>query len=132
MEFSRNLHNKFVKPAYYYSVSEFLTTFGDEKKNFSHDEYFKGDDLLECRKKAFEYYSKRKEGLDKRDSFFEKPFTFPGVEADVLKKSSAYSISLNFVQDDPSHGVFLYPIAGEDEETVNESLELERLILNDM
>lgn len=126
----RNKNLERAEPEYFYQVSEFVTTFekdANKTKSFSHKEIFKDNDLLKARKEAMEYYNQRLQGFD--NTSYVLPFASP---ADYeTSKNAAFSISLSLVEFYNDDELYIYPIAGEDDETVLENKESERLVLAD-
>lgn len=125
---NRNLEK--TEPDYFYRVSEFVTTFGkDEGKNepFSHEQDFKGNDLLKCKTDAEKYYWERLEGLENGKYFL--PFAAP--KDFVFGETSAFSITLSLIEYYNDDNFIEHPLIGEDEETTAESKEIETAILKD-
>lgn len=125
---NRNLEK--TEPEYFYRVSEFVTTFEmDEGKNkpFNHEEDFKGNDLLNCKAEAENYYWKRLNGLEQSKYFL--PFAAP--HNFEFGKSAAFSITLSLVEFYTDDNYFEHPLNGEDDETIAESKEIERAVLTE-
>lgn len=117
---------------YHYQVEEFVTTFGKDpgkNKPFSHTEYFRNDDLKIARKEAMEYYKKRLEGFEKTGKYF---LPFASAKNFVTGQNAAYSIFLHFVEVNDIHEEIFHTIAGEDPDEVRESIEIERIVLNEL
>ena len=92
---NRNLEVSKVK--YFYMVSEFVTTFGldvGKNKPISHNEYFKGDDLLQCKLDAEKWFWKRRVGLENTTYFL----PFAAYEDFKEGKNAVFSISLSLVE----------------------------------
>lgn len=116
------------EPEYFYRVYEFVTTFGaDEGKHesFSHVEDFKGYDLLACRNSAYEYYQQRLNGLN--NGSYHLPFASP--QEFQLGKHAAASIILSFVEIDSDGEEIEWSLAGDEENAIHESRELELAVL---
>jgi hypothetical protein len=119
-----------TEPEFFYRVSEFMTTFGmDEGRNepFSHDEDFKGNDLHECKKKAEQYYWDRLKELEHSSYFlpFESPDKF------VLGQHAAFKITVALVECYGEGGNVEHVTFGEDDETIEESREIEEAVLRE-
>ena len=123
---NRNLEK--TEPDYFYSEQEFVTTFQmDEGKNepFSHEERFEGKDLLKCKIEATNYYYERLVGMNQNPYFL--PYASP--ENFELGKNASFSITLYLVEYYSDDEYFEYPLLGEDEETMAESIEIETEVL---
>ena len=123
---NRNLEK--TEPDYFYRVWEFVTTFGeDEGKNepFSHEQDFKGKDLLKCKAEAEKYYWERLEGLEQGKYFlaFEAPQNFEFGE------NAAFSITLSLIEFYTDDNCYTHQLIGEDDETTAESREIETEVL---
>lgn len=118
------------KPEYFYRVSLFMTTFGaDPGKHqpFSHQEDFKGDDLIACRSAAYEYYQQGYNGLD--NSRYHLPFASP--QEFQLGNHAAVSIILSLVEVNSDGEEIEWPLEGEGEKEMHESRELELAVLQE-
>ena len=83
-------------PEYFYRVTQFATTFSaDEGKNepFSHEQEFKGPNLLHCRNNAADFHNDRMEAFLNSKYFL--PYASP--ENFELGKHAAFSIDLYLV-----------------------------------
>ncbi len=124
-----------IHKKYFYRVFEFVTTFGKDNgksEGFDHSEDFFGDNLLECRKRAMEYYIKKELGFN--NSSYHLPFASP--KNFKFGENAAFSLRLSLVdQYLISNGETLieteeeFPLYGEAEEEMIESREAEIDIL---
>lgn len=118
------------KPEYFYRVSLFMTTFGaDPGKNqpFSHQEDFKGDDLIACRSAAYEFYQQHYNGLD--NNRYHLPFASPAEFQ--LGQHSAVSIILFLVEVNSDGAEIEWALEGENEGEMDECRELELAVLQE-
>jgi len=123
---NRNLEK--TRPDYFYRVSEHVTTFGkDEGKNegLSHEQDFKGKDLLKCKAEAEKYYWERLEGLE-QGSYFS-PFAAP--QDFEFGKNAAFSITLSLIEFYTDDNYIMHQLIGEDWKTTAESREIEAEVL---
>ena len=117
----------------FYRVHEFVTTFKkDPGKNdsFHHDEDFKNKNLLKSREAATQYYHKRLEGFEDGSYFL--PFTGPDDFIDG--ENAAFTISLSLVEllaNGEEQEYILLPDNHEEEETMNESRDYEKYVINE-
>jgi hypothetical protein len=106
---------------FFYRGSVFLTNF--EGQSFNDVKEFTGEDLLKCRNDAVQWYN---EHLNPPDSFF-LPIKSP--KDFKLGEAAAFSCTIALVEIVDDDEEVEYVIAGEDDQTVRESLEYERLVL---
>jgi len=121
-----NLDNR--EPEYFYRVNEFVTTMeSDPGKNlpYSHDEDFRGSNLLYCRAKAIKWYQEREEGLIKNGKYF-LPFASP--KDFVLGENAAYTITLSLIEYYDEEFQLAYSLAGDDEIELQEGREFEEFL----
>lgn len=119
------------EPNYYYQVQMFMSTIcltipqaieGITDPSFHHEENFKGNDLMRCKSEAENYYREQLEALE-REGKFRLPFATP--QDFKLGENATFSITLYFVHSYPSGEEHLFPILGEDDETLEEGREIE-------
>lgn len=128
-------------PEYYYQVSIFITTFRMDKNKtepFSHSEIFKDSNLLAAKKEATKFYEAVLQGRIEKGGFEfmkdqEKIFlSYESRENFIFGENAAFSVTLSLIEKYPYpvNEIYEHPIMGEDEETINESIEIETEILN--
>jgi len=119
-----------TEPIYFYVVTEYVTTFQmDDGKNepYSHVTKFEGNNLMDCKYQAEQYYYERLNGLEKGKYFL--PYATP--QDFELGKNAAFSITLSFVEYYTDNEYFEHTLIGEDEETTSESKEIETAVLTE-
>jgi hypothetical protein len=127
-DFNSNLYDKQKVATYFYRVVQDVASFKNKEvvNSYHHVEDFKDADLRKSRNEAIEYLSERCRILPEGFVF---PYLTPEQHAaDPEKEFSAYSHNVLFVEF-YNEGVFEeWPIAGEDEQDVEEGLEHEKEI----
>ena len=112
---------------HYYKGHVFVTTFGLDKnktKPFSFDVSFNQKDLSIARENGIDWFNQTIKGIQERGSYF-LPYASPKDFVDG--KNSCYSVVLSLVE--VSGGdEFEYDLLGTDNETMLETLEIEKLI----
>ena len=99
----------------------------DKSEPYLHNEDFKGENLLECRSKALNYYQKRLEEFRLGEIEFLLPFASP--ENFKIGENTAFSLTLSLIEYYSEDDQYENPIAGEDEDLITEGLEIEASIL---
>ena len=120
------------RPVYFYRVTEFVTTFGDDMgKNepYDHEEDFKGFDLLECREMAINYYKERHKGFQEDNVKYFLPFASP--KDFIIGQNAAHSLTLSLIECIDNEN-YEYILSGEDEQTINDGREAECEILTSL
>jgi hypothetical protein len=117
---------------YFYRVDEFVTDF--QGNSFDCFEEFKAPKLLDAREEAIAYRDKRIIGICEKGELFGKPISGPPQNNPDFEasKHSAFSFVVSLVEVTPEGEEIYYPIAGEDEETLRESLEVEAAVINSL
>jgi len=125
-DFSANLYDKQKPATYFYRVTQDVAAFKNREvvNSYHHVEDFKDADLRRARNKAIEYLSERYRTLP--DGFVFPYLTPEQHAADPEKEFSAYSHNVLFVEFYNEDVFEEWPIAGEDEEDVQEGLEHEK------
>jgi hypothetical protein len=123
--FGANLYDKQRVATYFYRVTQDVVAFKDREvvNSYHHVEDFKDADIRKARKDAIEYLTERYRTLPEG---FIYPYLTPEEHAaNPFKEFSAYSHSVLFVEFYSDEIFEEWPIAGEDEEEVQDGLEHE-------
>jgi hypothetical protein len=117
---------------YFYRVDEFVTDF--QGNSFDCFEEFKSPKLLDARENAIAYRDKRIKGMGEKGELFGNPISGPPKDNPDFdaRKHSAFSMVISLVEVTPEGEEIHYPIFGEDEQTVQESLEVEETVINSL
>jgi hypothetical protein len=127
-DFRADLYDKQKAATYFYRVTQDVAAFKEKEvvNSYHHVEDFKNADLRKARKEAIEYLSERYRTLPEGFVF---PYLTPEQhDANPEKEFSAYSHSVLFVEFFNDDVFEEWPIAGEDDEDVQEGLEHEKEI----
>lgn len=84
--------------------------------------------MLDCRKRAIEYWKNRSANAQNGNYFL--PFARPSDFK--FGENAAYSITMFFVQYYNDNEQYEYPLLGEDPQTVEDSLETERMVFKEL
>lgn len=120
---NRNLH---PHGNYYYLVTIHVGILGTDKF-YSHKERFANENLLECSRKAYEYYNEVSKGIEEKGELYSLPFAAP--KDYKHGENSCYSIDVYLVEMVDGRE-YLHQLNGDDEdEGIWESRSTERLAL---
>lgn len=112
------------KLEYFYRVSEFVSLL--DGQSFNNDNDFKGD-LKTARENAYNFFKEREKGFENGEASFHLPFASPNDFQ--IGENATYSLTLYLVESYSNGEEFVYPLAGESEEEVEEGLQTERDVL---
>jgi hypothetical protein len=116
---------------FFYRVYELVTTFdtdGIKNGSFSHDEDFKGNDLLLCRTEAEKYYWERLSEV--KNGKYLLPFASPQDFAEG--KHAAFSLTFSLIELQPNGNELEHPLFGETKYEVAQCITNEKALLKEL
>ena len=121
------LSNEPLPTKHKYRGNVFVTTFGldpNKNKHFNHTVDFESPNLLDSREAGIKWYYETIKGLNREGKYF-LPFASPSEYIEA--KHAAYSVNLSLVETSDGEE-FEYVLLGEDDESMQDTLEIESLL----